>query len=138
MGGLVLHIHQKFQELGLAIYNYSMTNKSLGDKGEQKACSVLEQRGYKIIDRNCNFREGEIDIVAEKDNKLLFVEVKTRKSKLFGDGIEAMNLQKVRKMRRAIFKWREKNSDFREGALYFIGIFEERNKTKIQGNLIDI
>ena len=51
--------------------------RQLGDVGEGVACTYLEGRGYRILERNYLKPWGEIDIVAEKSNKLYFVEVKS-------------------------------------------------------------
>ncbi len=49
----------------------------IGVKGEDIACKYLEKKGYRIVCRNYLKKWGEIDIVAQKDKKLYFVEVKT-------------------------------------------------------------
>lgn len=59
-----------------------MTDKSVsthekGVIGENKACSFLLEHGYSIIERNFRIRGGEIDIIAQKDDFLVFVEVKS-------------------------------------------------------------
>lgn len=51
--------------------------RKLGDIGEGVACTYLTQRGYEVIERNYLKPWGEIDIVAQKANKLYFVEVKS-------------------------------------------------------------
>ncbi len=51
--------------------------RTIGDTGEGVACTYLEQRGFKVVDRNYLKPWGEIDIVARKAKKLYFVEVKT-------------------------------------------------------------
>ena len=48
-----------------------------GQEGEDRAVQYLESQGYTIIDRNFRTRGGEIDIIASKDNTLVFVEVKS-------------------------------------------------------------
>jgi putative endonuclease len=53
------------------------TTKNIGDLGESIACRSLEGRGYEILDRNYRKKYGEIDIVAEKDEHLYFIEVKS-------------------------------------------------------------
>ena len=55
-----------------------MPRNSHGPLGEQYACEFLEKQGYRILTRNYHTRYGEIDLVAEKDGILAFVEVKTR------------------------------------------------------------
>jgi putative endonuclease len=56
-----------------------ITNKKItGDIGEKKVCKYLKKNGCKILDRNYRTNFGEIDIVAECNGYILFVEVKTR------------------------------------------------------------
>ena len=59
-------------------------NKTKGDFGENAACLYLMNEGYNITARNFRAKTGEIDIIAENDERLAFAEVKTRK--LFGMG----------------------------------------------------
>ena len=75
--------------------------KEIGRAGEDLAELLLLQRGYRIIRRNFSCRLGEIDIIAERDGLLSFVEVKTRFSQTYGAGREAVNRQKQRHMRAA-------------------------------------
>jgi len=51
--------------------------KHIGDLGEEIACRFLERKGFAIKDRNYQKKYGEIDIIALKDNKLHFIEVKS-------------------------------------------------------------
>ena len=51
--------------------------KLTGDQGEKKAAENLHTHGYTIVERNWRIRTGEIDIIAEKDDTLVFAEVKT-------------------------------------------------------------
>lgn len=53
------------------------STRTKGITGEEKARDFLIQNGYSILDRNFRIREGEIDIIAEKQNFLVFVEVKS-------------------------------------------------------------
>ena len=58
--------------------------RSTGNYGEDLACKFLEEHGYKIIERNYFYGHGEIDIIAEEADDLVFVEVKYRTSLEFG------------------------------------------------------
>ena len=63
----------------------SMTNrKKIGDKGEDNAVNFLFANGYEVRERNYRFSRGEIDIIAQKDSVLVFIEVKTRKNINYG------------------------------------------------------
>ena len=64
--------------------------------GEDKACEHLKKIGFKIIERNFRKGYGEIDIVALDKDVLVFVEVKTRTSKLFGSPVEGINYWKLK------------------------------------------
>ena len=55
----------------------SYTRKQVGKLGEDVACEYLRRHGFKIRDRNYVKKTGELDIIAEKENTLHFVEVKT-------------------------------------------------------------
>lgn len=65
-----------------------------GKIGENIAVSYLEKIGYKIIDRNFECKQGEIDIVALDNEEIVFIEVKTRASALYGLPKEAVNQTK--------------------------------------------
>lgn len=76
----------------------SQTNTHIqtGQKGENLAAAYLQENGYTIIQRNYRHKRTEIDIIAQKDDLLVFVEVKTRASDLFGYPEEAVNRRKER------------------------------------------
>lgn len=67
-----------------------------GNRGEDIASDYLKEKGFVIIDRNFRIRGGEIDIIATKDNLLVFIEVKTRTSIRFGTGFEAITPWKLK------------------------------------------
>ena len=58
--------------------------KELGAKGEKLAAKFLKRKGYKIVQRNYRCRLGEIDIIAEQDRSIIFVEVRSKQSERFG------------------------------------------------------
>ena len=63
----------------------------MGKAGEEISCIYLEQIGYRIIERNFNCRQGEIDIIAKDKDEYVFIEVKTRSNIKFGRPKEAVN-----------------------------------------------
>jgi putative endonuclease len=65
-----------------------------GVKGEQIAAKFLTGKGYTILHRNWCFGKKEVDLVVQKDDTLVFVEVKTRTSFTFGFPEEAVNTRK--------------------------------------------
>ena len=75
-----------------------MPEKALGRNSEQQAVKYLEKKGYRILGRNFRSRKAEIDIIAEDGAWLVFVEVKSRSSHLFGSPQEAVDSRKQRKI----------------------------------------
>ena len=71
-----------------------------GKTGEDLAVRELERRGYAIVARRYRQRGGELDIIARDGPTLVFVEVKTRQDRAFGDAAEAVGLFKRRRMAR--------------------------------------
>lgn len=76
----------------------SRARVSFGKAGEDLACSDLEKRGYAIIARRYRRRGGEIDIIARDGKTIVFVEVKARDSRAFGEAAEAVTAFKRRRM----------------------------------------
>lgn len=79
-----------------------MQNKQIGFVGEQLASEYLLKNKFQIIERNYFSRWGELDIIAEKNNILVFVEVKTRKSNEYGNPYEAVQYFKIKHILRTI------------------------------------
>lgn len=78
-------------------------NKLLGNQGEDFSVKWLQKKGYKVLGRNVHAQGGEIDIVAYSTWEKLYilVEVKTRRSTYFGDGIESITPSKLKKIQKA-------------------------------------
>ncbi|WP_462348274.1 YraN family protein [Dialister invisus] len=71
-----------------------MGNTAFGRMGEDRACLYLEEKGMTLVTRNFRCKHGEIDLIM-KD----VVEVKTRRSRLYGEPIEAVTVYKQRHIR---------------------------------------
>lgn len=66
--------------------------------GENIACQFVSEIGYRVIARNYRTRFGEIDIIAIKDNRIHFIEVKYRKNQGFGLVQEAVTKRKIERL----------------------------------------
>ena len=73
---------------------------ALGNAGEDLACAELERRGYAIIARRYRRRGGELDIIARDGQTMVFVEVKARAGRAFGEACEAVTANKRRTITR--------------------------------------
>ncbi|HIJ91483.1 MAG: YraN family protein [Desulfobulbaceae bacterium] len=77
----------------------------LGQQGETLASRYLSRQGYRVILRNYRTKQGEIDIVAEEQGVLVFVEVKTRRSQQCGHPFEAVTPAKCRQISKAALQY---------------------------------
>jgi putative endonuclease len=76
------------------------TRKQLGKLGEELAVQHLQAAGYRILERNWRCASGEIDIISESGETLVFTEVRTRRATgTFGTAAESIQARKQRKVR---------------------------------------
>ncbi len=75
-----------------------MNNSTRGRLGEDIAVEALRKLGYRILIRNYRFGKAEVDIIAQKDSVLAFVEVKWRSNNLFGDPQNFVSKQQQKRL----------------------------------------
>lgn len=76
--------------------------QKIGKLGEDIATDFLIEKGYIILDRNFECRQGELDIIAKDKDEIVFIEVKTRTSNKYGAPSEAVNKIKQKHMLQSI------------------------------------
>ena len=76
----------------------SSHRKKLGAWGESVAAEHLTAKGFDIVERNWRCRSGEVDIIAQTESQLVFVEVKTRRGRAMGSPEEGLTLRKAQKL----------------------------------------
>ncbi len=74
--------------------------RNIGKEGEEIAAAYLVKKGFKIIERNYRYSHGEIDIIAEEKDDLVFIEVKTRMNLEFGEPEYAINAKKIKQIKK--------------------------------------
>lgn len=106
---------------------------------EEAAAKYLETvRGWRLIDKRVRFREGEIDLIMEAGGELRFVEVKGRRNEKFGGVVESVTTQKIRRLKLAIYRWRERENEHRFGQIIFVGILVDwKGGLTIEEHLIE-
>ena len=78
------------------------TTREVGDGIEQQAANYLQTRGMRLVARQVRYKSGEIDLLMEdRDDTLVFVEVRYRRNISFGDGADSVNWTKRHRLRRA-------------------------------------
>ncbi len=88
------------------------TRKATGKHGEDIATAELKRRGYHIVTRNFRCRLGEIDIIGELKERLVFIEVKTRSSLAFGLPQETVHYRKQEKIKKVAQYYLAKTGQF--------------------------
>jgi uncharacterized protein (TIGR00252 family) len=86
-----------------------MTNYQAGHDAEKEAARYLEEQGFNIRELNWKTKYCEIDIIAEKDHTIHFVEVKYRAKSGQGDGFAYITPQKLKQMEFAATMWLQQN-----------------------------
>ncbi|MBR0274834.1 MAG: YraN family protein [Prevotella sp.] len=96
----------------------------MGIWGEELVVAYLREKGYVIMERDWHSGHRDIDIIARKDDCVVFVEVKTRRNAFFAAPETAVNYQKQRNLRRAInhyVKYRHIDSRFQFDIITVVG-----------------
>lgn len=75
-----------------------MNTRQQGYQQEQTACRFLESQGLKLSDQNYQTRIGELDLIMEEENTLVFIEVRYRKNDHFGSPIASVDAQKQKRI----------------------------------------
>ena len=76
-------------------------HNDFGKEAEEEATNYLKNSGYEILARNFYWQSAEIDIIAKKDNILVIIEVKARKSAYFGEPYSFVNPHKIQLLAKA-------------------------------------
>lgn len=104
-----------------------MNTKTIGDFGEKAAEEYLVEMDYDILERNFRLKCGEIDIIAEQDCCIVFVEVKTRKSNQFGEPSEYVDYKKQERIKKTAAVYVDiENTDMRFDVIEVF--YEEKNE----------
>ena len=74
----------------------------MGAWGEELAAAYLREKGYVILERDWHSKHRDIDIIAQQNDCIVFIEVKTRRNSDFGDPLQAINYRKQKNLRLAI------------------------------------
>lgn len=114
------------------------SRQRLGRRGEEVAQRLLKEKGYSIIQANYRAKAGEIDVVAEKDGVLAFVEVRTRRGPDFGTPEESLTREKRRHMIDAAQEYLQHTaSEGREWRIDLVAIELDRRGRLLRAELLE-
>ncbi|MAX69898.1 MAG: endonuclease [Flavobacteriaceae bacterium] len=107
-------------------------HNELGKKGEQLAVDFLLKNSYEILERNYRFDKAEVDIIAQKDDILAIVEVKTRSSLDFGNPQDFVKPKQIKNLVKAVDAYITENDLDVEARFDIVAIVKENNTFKIE------
>jgi len=107
-------------------------HNELGKEGEQIAVDFLIQKGYEIKERNWRFKKAEIDIIAQRENVLVAVEVKTRSTDDFGDPQDFLKPKQKKQLVSAMDEYVTSKDLNVEVRFDVIGIIKNKIEIKIE------
>ncbi|MBL4752167.1 MAG: YraN family protein [Flavobacteriales bacterium] len=107
-------------------------HNKLGEEGEEIACALLREKGYKIAERNWRTGKLELDIIATKDNTLVVVEVKTRTGNVHGDPEDFVTRPKQRHIIKATNEYILQKDWNEETRFDIISIIMNGKETKVE------
>ena len=113
-----------------------MSTKTIGALGEDFAAKLYEKSGYTVTARNYHSRYGEIDLIAENEDTLCFVEVKTRNLTTLGTPAEAVDYRKQKKMTLTAMKYLTEAECYKQPRFDVLELWQRDGKI-VRYNLIE-
>lgn len=102
-------------------------HNDIGKKGEEIAVAYLDKNGYEILERNWKFEKAEVDIIAQKDNLLVAVEVKTRTTDAFGLPQDFLKPAQIKRLVKAVDEYMQLHKIKNEVRFDVIAIILHKN-----------
>ncbi|AZA47865.1 YraN family protein [Chryseobacterium carnipullorum] len=113
------------------------THNDFGKIAEDLAAEYLQKNGYKVVKRNFRFQKAEIDIIAEKENLIIIVEVKARSTDAFILPQEAVTKAKIRSVVSAANHYLEEFNRNNEVRFDIISVLPDERKNLIIEHITD-
>lgn len=112
------------------------SKRDIGQSLEEFACAKLREQGLKIIERNYLCKMGEIDLIARDNSQLIFIEVRYRKSNIYGGSLESISLKKQQRIIKTAFHYLQKQNLLNKIACRFDVIALSGSFNKLEYNWI--
>lgn len=107
-------------------------HNDLGKKGEDAAAAFLLKKGYRILERNYRYLKAEVDIIAQKDDTVCAVEVKTRSTPDFGDPQDFVKPKQIQRLVSALDHYITHNDLDVEARFDIVAIIKNKLGTRIE------
>ena len=113
------------------------SKQHVGQAGEKAAAALLRREGFRIIERNFRTPLGEIDVIAEEDDVLCFIEVKTRKSGAYGVPAEVITPRKQHQIAKVAAVYMSRNYPEGRTCRFDVVTVTEKNDLPVAGLIRD-
>jgi putative endonuclease len=108
-----------------------MANLDIGHDGESIAAAWYESQGFHVLDRNWRTRTGELDVVVCRDDLVVFCEVKTRTTRRFGSGADAVGWEKQRRVRALAVEWLQQSTQHYSDIRFDVADVDGRGQVEV-------
>ena len=105
-----------------------MDKKALGNKGEDFAADYYKKLGFTVTARNYSCRGGEIDIIAENEEYIIFVEVKARSENALYSPAEAVDFKKQKRLSIAAVKYLAENESEKQPQFDVFEVYSQKGR----------
>ena len=109
-----------------------MKRRETGALGERIACEFLGKNGYEILEKNYRCPDGEMDIVAQQKDTLVFIEVRTKKSRFFGRPEESITTVKQERLTKLAEQYGQAHENLPEAWRIDVVAIQIENNGKIE------
>jgi len=111
----------------------SAARQDFGELGERIAERWLRRQGWRVVQRRFRSGHRDIDLVVERDDLVVFVEVKARRGAEFGDPVEAVNWSKQRQLVRSASVWIDRHGRPSESYRFdVVGVLVEGERVRVR------
>lgn len=107
----------------------AQNSRKRGQDAEQACCKYLQQQGLKLLNRNYHGRRGELDLIMQDHNTVVFVEVRFRKNDIFGSALESITRSKQNRLRITAEQYLQQETKLKHGRFDVVAMTE-----KVQNN----
>jgi putative endonuclease len=109
-----------------------MNKVALGKRWEDRVACYLIENGYSILERNYRFHGKEVDIIASKDDLVVFVEVKYRAGRTFGDGLDSVTPRKKQNILSVAMQYMGKRRLYNSNVRFDVADIEDNKLSYIE------
>ena len=106
-------------------HRLKQTSHSIGQHAENACCEYLKQQGLKLVAKNYRGHRGEIDIIMQDGNTLVFVEVRFRKNDFYGGGLESVNIQKQQRILNTAEQYLQNETKLKNGRIDVVAMSQK-------------